>query len=49
MITGTSGFGFFGPKKAVSKRMCLFSKKGLLKPLFIVFWGRAFWAKLSKK
>ena len=49
MITGTSGFGFFGPQKAVSWRMCFFFKKGLLKPLFIVFWGCALFGPSCQK
>ena len=49
MITGISGFGFFGPKMAVSWRITFF-QKNRLKPLFYIVLGvRVFWAKLSKK
>ena len=41
---------FFGPKMAVSWRICVFQKKVCWNPYFYsVFWVRAFWAKLSKK
>ena len=42
--------GFFGPKMAVSWRICVFQKKVCWNPYFYsVFGVRAFWAKLSKK
>ena len=48
MITGISGFGFFGPKWPF-RDAHLFFKKALLKPLFhSFFWGACFGAKVSK-
>ena len=42
MITGISGFWFFGPKMAVSWRICFLQKKEKAEtPIFIVFWGCA--------
>ena len=50
LIIGISGFGFFGPKMAVSWRIPLFQKMPCWNPCFYSeFWVRAFWAKLSKK
>ena len=51
MITGISGFGFFGFKSGRFVTHNCFSKMCSLKRLFfIVFWGvRAFWARLSQK
>ena len=40
MITDISGFGFFGPKMAVSWRMC-FSKEISWNPYFYMVWGCA--------
>ena len=41
---------FFGPKMAVSWRICVFQKKVCWNPYFYsVFWVRAFWAKFVKK
>ena len=41
MITGISVLGFFGPQMAVSLRKSVFSKIGLLKPLFYSVLGGA--------
>ena len=50
MITGISGFGFFGPKKmAFSWRITFFQKIGWNPYFYSVLWVRVFWAKLSKK
>ena len=50
MITGISGFWFFGPKMAISWRICFFQKEVCWNPYFYSVLGvRVFWAKLSKK
>ena len=48
MITGISGFGFIGPRMAVSWHTPVFQKMLCWNPSFYsVFWVCAFWAKLS--
>ena len=47
MITGISGFVFV--QKWPFGDAHLFSKVGLLKPLFLLYFlGRVFWAKMSE-
>ena len=41
MITGSSELGFFGPKMAVSWRITVFQKTGLLETLFLQCFGGA--------
>ena len=49
MITGISGFDFF-VQKWPARDSELFSEKWVAEtPIFIVFWGARFLAKLSKK
>ena len=49
MITGISGFGFFGPKMAVSWRICFLQKKFAETPIFIVFLGCALFGPSCQK
>ena len=48
MILGISGFWFFWPKNGRFVTHT-FSPEKCWNPYFIVFWGRVFWAKVSKK
>ena len=49
MITGVSGFGYFGSKNGRFVTHSCFPKLVLQNPYFIVFWGRArFWPGCQK-
>ena len=50
MIIGISGFGFFGPKMAISWRISFIQKKEKAEtPIFIVFWGCALFGPSCQK
>ena len=48
MITGISGFCFWGPKMAVSLRICFFRKIAET-PIFIVIGGARFLGQVVQK